>query len=260
MEASSLPVLRSSAETIEILRENEDAVDASILADALASDPLLAIKLYAHLAELRRGRDGGEAETLRQALVMLGVGPFFRTFEAQACAEDSLAGQPEALTGFEAVLERGRRAARFALAFAVQRMDHDTALLYECALLHDFAELLAWLYAPGSMLEITRRQRADSSLRSARVQAEVLGVRLSDLQHALMLQWRLPRMLVTLADATLESTHTQARTVLLAIRLARHTAQGWDNAALADDVRDIAALLHMTPGPTLALLQDVDRP
>lgn len=258
LEASTLPILRNSRETIEDLGQSEDAVDARMLADALAGDPLLAVKVYAHLAELRRGREGTEAETLRQALVMLGIGPFFRAFGAQACAEDTLAEQPEALSGFEAVLERGRRAARFALAFAVQRMDHDTALLYECALLHDFAELLAWLRAPALMLEIARRQHADSGLRSAAAQIALLGIRVSDLQQALMQAWRLPRTLVMLADANLEATNTQARTVLLAIRLARHTAQGWNNAALDDDVRDIAALLHMAPGPTLALLQDVD--
>jgi hypothetical protein len=47
------------------------------------------------------------------------------------------------------------------------------------------------------------------------------------------------------------------RNVLLAVRLARHTAAGWDNAALADDVRDIAALLNLGEAPTLKLLRDI---
>jgi len=46
--------------------------------------------------------------------------------------------------------------------------------------------------------------------------------------------------------------------VLLAIRLARHTKAGWDNAAIPDDVNDIAALLNMRPGPTLKLQQELD--
>lgn len=255
---ASLPILSSSAETIEEWRSNEDAVDAHLLADALASDAFFTIKLFAHLAKRRRGRVESEPETLVQALVLLGITPFFRDFGAQPTVEDHLASWPEALAGFQAVQERARRAARFALAFAVQRMDHDNAVLHGAALLHDFAELLLWLRAPALALEISRRQDADRTLRSASVQTELLGIQLPELQHALMREWQLPRVLIAFADAKQESTSPQARNVLLAIRLARHTAKGWDNAALTDDVRDIAELLHMGTDPTLALLRDLD--
>ncbi|MCK7495915.1 MAG: hypothetical protein MZW92_36870 [Comamonadaceae bacterium] len=40
--------------------------------------------------------------------------------------------------------------------------------------------------------------------------------------------------------------------------LARHSAAGWDNAALPDDVRDIAELLHLGEEPTRRLLLDID--
>ena len=43
-----------------------------------------------------------------------------------------------------------------------------------------------------------------------------------------------------------------------AVRVARHTAQGWDNAALPDDVADIGALLQLGPAPTLKLLHEID--
>jgi len=46
--------------------------------------------------------------------------------------------------------------------------------------------------------------------------------------------------------------------VLLAIRLARHTKSGWQNAAVPDDVRDIAQLLNLRSEPTLKLLHDLD--
>jgi hypothetical protein len=48
------------------------------------------------------------------------------------------------------------------------------------------------------------------------------------------------------------------RNVHLAIRIARHTANGWDNAALPDDIRDIAALLNLGLEPTYKLLRDLD--
>ena len=257
-DAARLPILRSSAVAIEEMRGNEDAVDAHLLAETLAHDPLFTLKVLAHVAHLRRGRDGTDAETLTAALVMLGITPFFRDFGPQPTVEEELAAYPAALGGFRAVLDRSHRAARFALAFAVQRMDHDAAVIREAALLHDFADLLVWLRAPALAGEIMRRQREDGALRSLVVQAEVLNIGLPDLQQALMQKWRLPRILIDIADDNRESVSAQARTVLLAIRLARHTARDWDNPALADDVRDIAELLHMGTEPTLALLHDID--
>lgn len=257
-DAAALPVLRSSADAIEEWREHEDAVDAHMLAETLSNDPLLTIKVLAHVAELRRGREGSGPETLTEALVMLGITPFFRDFGPQPTVEAELAEHPAALEGFRAVLARAHRAARFALAFAVQRMDHDNAVIREAALLHDFAELLLWIRAPALAAEIAFRQRLDGALRSVTVQQEVLNIRLSDLQHALMIKWRLPRVLIELADDKRETISAQARNVLLAIRLARHTARSWESPALADDVRDIAELLHMAPEPTLALLHDID--
>jgi hypothetical protein len=46
--------------------------------------------------------------------------------------------------------------------------------------------------------------------------------------------------------------------VTLAIRLARHTQHGWDNAALPDDIADIAALLNLSPEATLRKVRDLD--
>jgi hypothetical protein len=48
------------------------------------------------------------------------------------------------------------------------------------------------------------------------------------------------------------------RYVLLGVRVARHTAAGWDNAALPDDVADVAELLQLGPTPALNLLHDID--
>ena len=45
--------------------------------------------------------------------------------------------------------------------------------------------------------------------------------------------------------------------VTLAVRLARHTANGWDNAAIPDDVRDIASLLNLSQTATLLLLEGI---
>jgi HD-like signal output (HDOD) protein len=257
-EPAALPVLASSADALEELRSNEDAVDAHLLAETVANDPLMTVKLLAHIAALRRGREGGETETVTEALVMLGIPPFFRAFGPQTAAEDLLAGHPAALAGFQRVLRRAHRAARFAIGFAVHRMDHDAPVIHEAALLHDFAELLLWLRAPALALTIAERQRADPALRSAAVQRELLHVTLAELQQALMTAWRLPALLVRLADDHGASAHSQVRTVQLAIRVARHSAEGWDNAALPDDLREVGELLQLAPDPTARLLREID--
>jgi HD-like signal output (HDOD) protein len=210
------------------------------------------------VADLRKGREGSEVETVTEALVMLGIPPFFRTFALLPTVEERLALEPDALEGFRRVLARSNRAARFAIGFAVHRMDHDAPVLYEAALLHDFAEMLLWLRAPLLAREIDRRQAASPDLRTATVQREVLNVELADVQHALMLAWRLPSLLVQINDDHAKKLTTQARNVQLAIRVARHSAQGWNNPALPDDVRDIADLLQMGAEPTARLLAEID--
>ena len=42
------------------------------------------------------------------------------------------------------------------------------------------------------------------------------------------------------------------------MRVARHSAKGWDNAALPDDVADVARLLNLAPDAALRLLREID--
>ena len=114
-------------------------------------------------------------------------------------------------------------------------MDHDASVLHEAALLHDFAELLIWLHAPALALQVAQRLRTSPGLRTAQAQREILNVELPELQQALMQAWRLPSLLVRITDDR-QGESPQARNVQLAIRLARHSAAGWDDAALPDDV------------------------
>jgi HD-like signal output (HDOD) protein len=254
--AAPLPVLADTAEGLESYRANEDAVDAHLLAETVSADPLMSLKLMAHVASVRSQRSTSDPETVTAALVMLGISPFFRAFGPQTTVDEHLRGHPGALQGLDEVLRRARRSAAFALAFAVHRMDHDAQVIHAAAQLHDFAEMLLWLHAPALALQIAERQRLDPTLRSAVIQRELLHIELQDLQQALMRAWRLPELLVQISDER-QAGSAQVRNVLLAVRLARHTAQGWDNPALPDDVRDIAALLNLGETPTLSLLQDI---
>jgi len=255
--AATIPVLAETAEMLEALRLNEDAMDARTLAEVVASDPLMTLKLFVHAGANRSRHATADAETVTAALVMLGIGPFFRAFGPQPSVDALLRDDPDALQGLRAVLRRAHRAAQFALGFAVHRQDHDAAVIQEAALLHDFAEMLLWCHAPALALAMRERQRADPALRSSVVQRSLLNVELPDLQHALMRAWRLPELLVRITDRRL-AQHPSVLSVTLAIRLARHTAGGWSNAALPDDVRDVGQLLNLAPEPTLQLLRELD--
>jgi HD-like signal output (HDOD) protein len=254
--SAPLPVLADTARQLEELRAHEDAVDAHLLAQCVSADPLMSLKLLAHVAAVRSPRCTSDVETVTAALLLLGVGPFFRAFGPQPTVQQHLAGQAEALHGLQQVLDRARRGATFALAFAAHRMDPDAAQIHAAALLHEFAELLLWLHAPALALRIAVRQRQDAALRSAAVQRELLHIELAELQHALMRHWHLPGLLLRSHDER-HAASPQVGNVLLALRLARHTAHGWDNPGLSDDVRDIAALLNLGEAPTLHLLRDI---
>ncbi len=255
---ATLPVLAQTVARLDELRDHEDAVDARMLAEIVADDPLMTIRVLAHVAQLRRGRDGSETETATEALVMLGIPPFFRSFADLTTAESCFGGRPEIFAGFGRVLLRSRRAARFAMSFAVHRMDHDARVIHEAALLHDFAELLLWLRAPELALQIEARKAADPALRSAAVQRELLNIELDELEHALMLKWRLPSLLIEITDEHAAKVNAQMRNVQLAIRVARHSAKGWDDAALPDDTFDIARLLNLSPDVVVRLLREID--
>lgn len=40
--------------------------------------------------------------------------------------------------------------------------------------------------------------------------------------------------------------------------MARHSVDGWDNAALPDDLHDIAELLQLSPEATMRLLLEIE--
>lgn len=254
---AEIPVLAPTSEAIEAMRENEDAVDANAIGEMVSNDPLMTLKVLAYAATHRSARVVTDTETVTATLVMMGISPFFRAFGPQPTAAQRLAAHPEAQAGLDEVIQRAHRGANFALAFAVHRMDPDAPVIHEAALLHDFAEMLLWCHAPTLALRIRQAQRADPTLRSAAIQQEVLGIQLADLQQALMKAWRLPELLIRISDDH-HADQASVRNVLLAMRLARHTASGWDNAAIPDDVTDIAALLNLSAGAALQLVRSIE--
>lgn len=256
---AEIPVLATTAQALEELRAKEDDVDANMLTPVIQADPLMTLKLLARVASLRRPGSSTETESIVTSLILMGIAPFFRHFGPQRTVENWLADQPRAMQGLQKLLIRAERGGQFALGFAVHRGDTDATIIHQAAFLHDFAEMLLLIHAPTLMVKIQDAQEADASLRSSAIQREVLGVEINDLCHALMKLWRLPELLVSISDER-HAERANVQCVVLAVRLARHTANGWENAALPDDYADIARLLNASIRVTPSFLHKIDHP
>lgn len=251
-----IPVLSVTADSLEVLRAKEDSVDANLIGELIGNDPLMTLKVMAYASSHRGRREVTQTETVTATLVMMGISPFFSAFGQQPKVEEHLAAHPEALAGLHASVRRTHRAANYALAFAVHRMDPDAAVVHAVALLHEFADLLLWCHAPILQLRIQERQAADSTLRSNTVQREELNIEVGDLQASLMRSWALPELLTQMGD-DVHASNASVKSIDLAARLARHSARTWRNAAIPDDVKEIAELLHLSVPATLEFLHEI---
>ena len=248
-----IPVLKRTAVHLAQLREDEDRVNGRQIASVVLQDPLMALKVLAFLESHRRSRQTTDITTIDRAIMMMGVSPFFRAFEDMPLVEDQLKAWPRALIGLLKVVTRAKRASEYARDWAVLRHDLDVEEITIAALLHHFMEILAWCFAPELSLKVKALREQNPHMRTRDAQLEVFGVSAQDVQLALAQAWHLPDLLVTLMNNR-TSDHPRIRNVILAIDLARHSANGWDDPALPDDFRAIASLLHVNQETVLTRL------
>ena len=238
------PVLRHTVQELDQLRADADRVNGRVLAGVILQDPMMTLRVLAYLEKHRRKSQNADITTIERALMMIGVDPFFREFQNLPLVEDALKPYPQALLGLLKVVSRGRKASHWAREWAVMRHDLDVDEITVATLLHDTAEILMWCFAPGLALKVRERQAADRALRSATAQREIYNIDLHSLQLALVKAWHLPTLLATLMDSG-HAEHPRVRNVKLAVDLARHSANGWNDAAVPDDLAAILDLLHV---------------
>jgi HD-like signal output (HDOD) protein len=250
---ADLPVLKQTARDLAVLREDQNKLSARSVASVIAVDPMMTVKLLRYLQQNKKRSQTSEVALVEQALIMLGVEAFYNKIPAAPTVQDVLNGHMDALVQLLHVLHRAHRASAYAYDWAVRLSDLHYEEVRIAALLHDLAEMLMWCFAPQEMMRIRAIQQQDKTLRSRAVQEQVLGFALSDLQKALIKGWELPELLLTLMDDQ-NAQKPRVRNVLLAVNLARHSANGWDDAALPDDYKDIASLIRMTPEQVMVML------
>ncbi|WP_035382952.1 HDOD domain-containing protein [Ferriphaselus sp. R-1] len=254
LSKADIPVLKRTGRELAVLRQDPEKLGARKVAEVISRDPLMTVKLLRYLQSHRSRNQTNDVLVVEQALIMLGLDVFFNRVPAEHSVEEVLHTHLDALTSLLHVVHRAHRASGYAREWAVLHL-HD--MHYEevriVALLHDLAEMLMWCFEPEAMLEIRHIQQHDKALRSRDVQKQVLGFPLIELQHELAKAWNLPELLLSLND-TEHSRHPRVRNVELAINLARHSANGWDDAALPDDYKDIGELIRMSADEVMAMV------
>ena len=248
-----MPILRQTARRLEEARNNIDRVNGRDIAAIVLQDPLMAVRVIAYIQSFSGKHLRSDITTIGNAVMMLGIEPFFRKFDTPLTIEAMLKTEPQALLGVLQVIRRVQRAAKYAHDWAFERHDMNVEEVALAALLHDLAEIVLWCFAPKLALAIRDKQLADKSLRSAAAQEQVLGIRLFDLQLALCHAWHLPDLLNALMDDA--NAHLpRVQNVSLAVNLARHSTTGWGDAALPDDFAAIEKLLHISRETLLSRL------
>lgn len=241
---AELPVLKHTAHELERLREQSDTVNGRVLASVILKDPMMTMRVLRYIEDHRRERQHTDITTIERALMMIGIGPFFRDFVNLPIIEEQLAGHPQALLGLLKVITKSRRAAQWAREWAILRHDLDVDEITVATLLRNGAEMLMWCFAPTLALKVKAMQKQDKALRSSVAQKSVYQLTLNELGIALAKEWRLPELITTLMDQG-QADNPRVQNVVLATDLARHSANGWDDAALPDDFTAIGELLHI---------------
>lgn len=245
LTAAEIPVLKQTARNLAILEQDEQHLSARSIAHAVKYDPLMTVKLLRYLQQHKHRNQGHDVVEVEQIVMMLGLETTLNKVSAKPLVEEILGrNNMNALVCLLKTAHRSNISSSYAFDWAVRLHDLHFEEIRVAALLHDIAEILMWCFAPNEMLQIRNLQKQDKTIRSATAQESIFGFTLNQLQLELAVTWKLPQLLITLMDDNC-STLQRVRNVTLAVNLARHSANGWDDAALPDDYDEIAKLLHL---------------
>ncbi|CAN1528533.1 Metal-dependent hydrolase HDOD [Methylophilaceae bacterium] len=241
---AEIPVLKNTTLEIEQLKQDEDRLCARALTATIINDPMMVFRVLCYSQKNKSSHQLQDLVQVEQAVMMMGTTSFFKNIPTNFLVEEILENNPIALKHLLKLIHRAHRAAHFAADWATHLADLRAEEIHTAALLHDLAEMLMWCFSPEKMNIIHKMQEADKTIRSVTAQQNVLGFKLQDLQKALVEAFQLPPLLSKLMQDD-ASTEQRVRNVALAVNLARHSANGWSDAALPDDFHDISELLRI---------------
>lgn len=255
----NIPVLRQTARELAKLKQDEEHLSACAISAVVLNDPFMVFKVLSYTNSHPGKHQLQDIIEVEQAIMMLGTTNFFGHLTPDLLVDDRLRSNMPALTHLLKLIKRAHRAAYFAADWAALRKDLHSEEIWIEALLHDFAETLIWCFAPEKMNIIFDMQQQDKTLRTKDAQQSVLGFHTSDLQNELVKVYPMPPLLTKLMNDDGETElDNRVNNVSLAVNLARHSANGWDDEALPDDYDAIAAFLHIDVARVLYLIKHPD--
>lgn len=255
----NIPVLKQTARELAKLKDDEDNLSARAISTVVLNDPFMVFKVLSYTNSHPGKHQVQDILEVEQAIIMLGTSNFFGHLSPDLLVDDRLKSNMSALTHLLKLIKRAHRAAYYAADWASLRKDLHSEEIWIAALLHDFAEMLMWCFAPEKMNIIFDMQKNDKSLRTKDVQQQILGFHTSDLQKELIKVYAMPPLLTQLMNDDGETEQdNRVKNVSLAVNLARHSANGWDDAALPDDYAAIADFLHVDVARVLYIIKHPD--
>lgn len=244
LSSTEIPILKATADAMQLLISDEDKLSARAISAIVIQDPMMTFRLLRYSQTHKHHSQTLDLMTAEQAVLMMGTTAFFSNLPARLLVQEVLKDNLIAQVHLLKLVHRSQRAARFAADWATLLHNLHAEEVYVATLLHDLAEMLLLCFLPSSMCKVYDLQLNDKKLRSHDAQLQVLGFKVADLQLALCVACQLPPLLSVL----MQMSNAQDKRVLcvnLAVNLARHSAQSWNDAALPDDFRDVAELLRV---------------
>jgi HD-like signal output (HDOD) protein len=239
-----VPVLRHTAHQLDELHSTAETINTRKLATIIGHDPLMTLRLFQTMQANRSSRQSADITTIERSLVMIGTQNFYNSIQNPPIVEQQLKGYPKAMLGLLKVIARSRNAALWARDWALFRQNVSFDEIAIAALLHDLVEILMWCFAPNLATQAKERLVNEPGRRTSQVQQEVFGATLDEIAIELIAHWGLPSLLRSLMNPA-DAETANVRNVKLAVDLARHSANGWNDPALPDDYRAIETLLHI---------------
>lgn len=257
LKNQTLPILKATQRGILLEKqkyEKGELSDSRILAKIILNDPVMTVHLLSFMHYLKAKNLRNEIRTIQSALVMMGMQPFFYQFSNLPIIENVLKDFPKALLNVFKIIQKAQRAADFAQNWAIRKNDLNLDEIRTAALLHPLAEILIGIFFPDVLLKFNQTLKENPGIRSRDVQIKILGFTAFDLQMLLNEHLHLPYLLKELMNERKEKESQRVKMVHLAIRLARHSAQNWNDSALPDDYAEIAKMLGLDLPSTLKII------
>ncbi len=241
LRSAEPPVLASSTQALHVLAAELESLRLDTLATTILNDPYLTLRTLLAANRREAGQASRETTTVRHALMVLGVGPFLRQFEALPTIESVLGVTSVPYQRVQALVHRARHVAEQARDFASLRHDRDPEEAAAAALLLDLPELLICIHAPDACIQLEEhRHRAPP----AEAELAALGVTLGELQQPLAEALGVPELLRALMDTT-QTERPRVFGVHLAARVASHFEHGGPADELDADLQTAAEWLHL---------------